>query len=256
VEVTLVLALAGSNGVVLAGDRRTAIEEEERRLVADTSRKIFQVSDHVSVALCGRGDLGVYLIEKLAREARMRETDGIRSLFEFAPQFLIAAYEEATCRIQSRSKPPVGFIFAGLDRDPRGVYGQPRIYSMYEWEGFQPLISTTGWDSSGIVWIAEYLISRFYAPSMTVGQLTRLASLAISETASQDSRVGGEPLLSVITPSGYRETIGDHFMLSYAGTSEGQSRSLATSVGEARKQNGLLRDRPHLGWRVAAEAVD
>gem|GEM_PF-3391212 len=252
---TLVLALAGTDGVVLAGDKRTAIEEEDRRLVTDTSRKIFQVSDHVSVALCGRGDLGVYLVEKLVREAREREIDGISSLFEFAPQFLIAAYDQATHRIQSRSKPPVGFIFAGLDRDAWGIYSQPRICSIYEWEGFQPLISTTGWDASGIVWIAEYLISRFHHRSMTVGQLAKLASLAISETASQDSRVGGEPLIAAITDSGYQETIGDHFMLSYTGTSEREKQILTNPSRETPKRNGLLQDRPCLGWHPTGEVA-
>jgi len=254
--VTLVLAVTGSDGVVLAGDTRTAIEEEERRLVTDTSRKIFQLSDHVSVALCGRGDLGVYLLEKLVREAREREIDGISSLFEFAPQFLIAAYDEATRRIQSRSKPPVGFIFAGLDPDAWGIYSQPRICSIYAWEGFQPLISTTGWDASGIVWIAEYLISRLYAPSMTVSQLAKLASLAISETASQDSRVGGEPLIAEITASGYRETIGDHFMLSYTGTSERENQIRAALNRETPKRNRLLQDTPCAGWRMTGGAVD
>jgi len=253
--VTLVLALAGTDGVVLAGDSRTAIEEEDRRLVTDTSRKIFQVSDHVSVALCGRGDLGVYLVEKLVREARERELDGISSLFEFAPQFLVAAYDEVTCRIQSGSKPPVGFIFAGLDRDVWCIYSQPRICSIYEWEGFQPLISTTGWDASGIVWIAEYLISRFHHRSMTVGQLGTLASLAISETASQDSRVGGEPLIAMITASGYQETIGDHFMLSYTGTPERENQILANSNRETPKRYGLLQDRPYLGWHPTSEVA-
>lgn len=252
---TLVLALAGGDGVVLAGDRRTAIEEEDRRLVTDASQKIFQLTDHVGVALCGQGDLGVYLLEKLVREAQEREIDGITPLFEFAPQFLIAAYDEVTRRIQSGSKPAVGFIFSGLDRDSWGIYSQPRICSIYEWEGFQPLISTTGWDASGIVWIAEYLISRFYAPSMTVGQLAKLASLAISETASQDSRVGGEPLMAVITASGCRQTIGDHFMLSYTGTSEQENQILATPSRETPKRNGLLQDRPHTGWQAASEVA-
>ncbi|UCH87623.1 MAG: hypothetical protein JSU97_04365 [Dehalococcoidia bacterium] len=252
---TLVLALAGIEGVVVAGDSRTAIEEEDRRLVTDTSQKIFQVSDHVGVALCGRGDLGVYLVEKLLRETREREIDGISSLFEFAPRFLAAAYEEATCRIESGSKPPVGFIFAGLDRDAWGIYSQPRICSIYGWEGFQPLISTTGWDVSGIVWIAEYLISRFYDRSMAVSHLEELASLAISETASQDSRVGGESLIAVITASGYRETIGDHFMLSYTGTSEREHQSLVTPRWETLKRNGLLQDRPYLGWHPTSEVA-
>lgn len=254
-QVTLVLALAGTDGVVLAGDSRTAIEEEDRRLVTDTSRKVFQVSDHVGVALCGRGDLGVYLAEKLVREARQREIDGISSLFEFAPQFLVAAYDEVTCRIQSGSKPPVGFVFAGLDRDAWGIYSQPRICSIYEWEGFQPLISTSGWDVSGIVWIAEYLISRFYDRSMTVSHLEELASLAISETASQDSRVGGDPLVAMITASGYRETVGDHFMLSYTGMAEGENHSLVTPSRETPKRNCLLQDRPYLGWHPTSEVA-
>jgi 20S proteasome alpha/beta subunit len=253
--VTLILALAGTDGVVLAGDRRTAIEEDDRRLITDTSQKIFQVSDHVGVALCGRGDLGVYLLEKLTREARLREIDGISSLFEFGPRFLIAAYDEVTRRIQSRDKPPVGFVFAGLDRDAWGTYGQPRVCSIYEWEGFQPLISTTGWDASGIVWIAEYLISTFYAPSMRVAQLAELASLAISETASQDSRVGGEPLIGMITASGYRETVGDHFMLSYTGTSERENQIRATPNRETPQRNCLLQDRSYRGWHPTGEVA-
>ena len=252
---TLVLALAGTDGVVLAADRRTAIEEEERRLVTDTSRKVFQVSDHVGVALCGRGDLGLYLVEKLVREAREREIDGISSLFEFAPQFLIAAYDKATGRVESRSKPPVGFVFAGLDPDAWGIYSQPRICSIYDWEGFQPLISPTGWDASGVIWIAEYLISRFYAPSMTVDLLAKLTSLAISETASQDSRVGGEPLLAVITAGGYRETTADQFMLSYTSTSDSQGHSLATPSGETPKRYSLQEDRPYRGWQSTGEAA-
>lgn len=91
---TLVVALAGVDGIVLAGDRRTAIEEEERRVVADTSRKIFQVSEHVGVGLCGQGDLGVHLLEKLLREVRARHIDGITALFEISRPFLITAHDE------------------------------------------------------------------------------------------------------------------------------------------------------------------
>lgn len=237
---TLVVALAGVDGIVLAGDRRTAIEEEGRRVVADTSRKIFPVAEHVGVGLCGQGDLGVYLLEKLLREVRAKHVDGITSVFEISRRFLIAAYDEATQGIQPESRPPVGFIFAGLDHDVEGTYSQPRICSMYQWEGFQPLASTTGWDACGPVWIAEYLISGFYAPSMTVEQLARLASLLIVETASQDSRVGGEPLLAVITASGYREILPVHCRLSYSGATQRQAKSAPR------------RRRPRRGGRRAA----
>ncbi len=47
------------------------------------------------------------------------------------------------------------------------------------------------------------------------------------------TRVTGKPLVAVLTGSGYRETTGDHFMLSHTGTSEGQSRNLTTSTREA-----------------------
>jgi len=59
---------------------------------------------------------------------------------------------------------------------------------------------------SGIPQYAVYLVNRYYDPSISLERAKALAEYLISETASQDPKVGGPIKMAEITPEkGYRE---------------------------------------------------
>jgi hypothetical protein len=59
---------------------------------------------------------------------------------------------------------------------------------------------------AGIPQYATYLIHRLYNPQMAVVHLRALAAYLISETATQDPKVGGPIRIAEITPEkGYQE---------------------------------------------------
>ena len=58
-----------------------------------------------------------------------------------------------------------------------------------------------GFCVEGVGQYALYLLNRLYEPKSKVSELTALAAYAITETASQDGKVGGPLQIMTITPS-------------------------------------------------------
>ena len=62
---------------------------------------------------------------------------------------------------------------------------------------------------AGIVQYAIYLKHRFYDPNMGISQATRLAIYLITETATQDPKVGGSIKAAQVTAQGYSQLSDD-----------------------------------------------
>ena len=58
---------------------------------------------------------------------------------------------------------------------------------------------------TGVPQYAIYLLHRFYNRRMKVENLCALAAYLITETSTQDPKVGGRVFISKITPAGYSE---------------------------------------------------
>ncbi len=71
---------------------------------------------------------------------------------------------------------------------------------------FAPQLCTTGHMLAGIPQYATYLIHRLYNPQMKLTNVCSLAAYLITETATQDPKVGGPVRIATITPGeGYRD---------------------------------------------------
>ncbi len=62
---------------------------------------------------------------------------------------------------------------------------------------FSPMLHDYGFAVQGVAQYALYLLNRLYEPDRTVQELTALAVYTVTETASQDGKVGGP--VNVIT---------------------------------------------------------
>jgi 20S proteasome alpha/beta subunit len=97
-------------------------------------------------------------------------------------------------------------IIAGYDVDAAGQPTEQRIFQLISQADFAPMLHNYGFALSGVAQYGLYLLNRLYESDSTVDQLTALAAYVITETASQDGKVGGRVQMATITPSnGCRE---------------------------------------------------
>ncbi len=91
---------------------------------------------------------------------------------------------------QSPVRPGLEFIVAGYEVDGESV-SDPLIYSMQSALDFAPARHDYGFAVAGVPTYALYLLNRLYQPGRSLDALTSLAVYVITETASQDGKVGG-----------------------------------------------------------------
>ncbi len=77
---------------------------------------------------------------------------------------------------------------------------EPMIYMLQSQQDFAPNLFTTGTCLTGVPQYATYLAHRYYDRSMTKDNVAALAAFLITETASQDPKVGGPLHVMEITP--------------------------------------------------------
>jgi 20S proteasome alpha/beta subunit len=94
------------------------------------------------------------------------------------------------------SRPDLAFILGGFDAD-----GTPRIFSRISNFDFNPMLHEYGFAVQGVAQYALYLLNRLYEADRSLDELAALAVYAITETASQDGKVGGPVNVITITPT-------------------------------------------------------
>jgi 20S proteasome alpha/beta subunit len=77
----------------------------------------------------------------------------------------------------------------------------PRIYGLSSVYQLAPTIHDYGFVLSGIVQYALYLLNRLYSNDLDVNALEHLAAYVITETTTQDGRVGGRVQMAIISPN-------------------------------------------------------
>jgi len=80
-----------------------------------------------------------------------------------------------------------------------GKPAQPMLYSMISQLGFVPSLSNYGFAIIGVPQYAIYLLNRLYSKDMSLQSAIELAAYCISETATQDGKVGGAIQIAEIT---------------------------------------------------------
>lgn len=203
---TLILSLRGMDGMVLAGDSRGTIGDP-RGLTAinDSYTKLFKLSDYCGITVAGASELAAKLIDELAVIlARGKHVYADAILLE-TRKLVRARYDDWFAKFKLETRPDVHLIITGYHK---GQHNEmiPRTYLLASPMDFAPQMSPNGNMMAGVPQYAVYLMHRLYNPAMVVADLTRLAAYLISETATQDPKVGGPLKIATLTPSeGFRE---------------------------------------------------
>ncbi len=196
---TLLVALKGSDGMVLAADSRGTFGDP-RGITAqnDTMIKANVISGHTGVLIAGSGEVGGLLVqefkeiysggvdhptvvmEALRNHARGRYQEWFPSLLPVPPMALVQAGQIA-------ARPDLVFIIGGMDP----ASGNTSIYQLGSGTDFSPMLHNYGFAVAGVAQYALYLLNRLYQPDRSIEELIALAVYVITETASQDGKVGG-----------------------------------------------------------------
>jgi len=202
---TLIVALRGSDGVVLAADSRGTIGDP-RGLTAinDNQLKLFRLSKFCGIGVSGASEVAAKVIDDFGRKRQHSKTIYADEITEETRQFVRQCYDDWFAKLKLEERPSLTFTIVGYQKEGRGML--PRTYLLVSRSDFAPHLFPNGNCLAGIPQYAVYLMHRFYDPAMTVVNLASLAVYLISETATQDPKVGGQIKAATITPStGYRE---------------------------------------------------
>lgn len=158
--------------------------------------------------MAGASEMGAVLLDELHK----REIDGVQNIDDALKLVLgncAQLFAQWFQGIPPTQRPAVLFTLAGY-RQINGADVAPMIYLLNSQMNFAPQLFDHAPCMSGVPQYAVYLVHRYYDPSITLERAKALAEYLITETASQDPKVGGPVRMSEITPeTGYRQLGGN-----------------------------------------------
>ncbi|MFB3883123.1 MAG: hypothetical protein ACE149_17785 [Armatimonadota bacterium] len=201
---SLAVALEGCDGVVLAVDSRGTIGDP-RGLTAvnDTHQKLFRLTRWAGICIFGAAEIGVELVRRIQAEiASAGESEArVEQIEERVRGIARREYGNWFSSFQIPQRPALGLLLAGICSDSR-----PRTILFVSQLDFAPQVAVSGVMMGGIPQYAIYLTHRFYDASQSVTKLQNLAEYLISETATQDQKVGGPVKMARISnQNGYED---------------------------------------------------
>ncbi len=205
---TLLIALKGSDGMVLAADSRGTFGDP-RGITAqnDNQQKAHILSRRVAVLMAGSAEIGSLIIDLVKQQIGSQNTDGATQVLGVLRDITRAKYTEWFPSIQAivppmlvqtgqaAARPELAFIVGGYETD-----GTPKIFGLGSFMDFSPMLHDYGFAVQGVAQYALYLLNRLYEKDRTVEELTALAVYVITETASQDGKVGGPVNVITVRP--------------------------------------------------------
>jgi len=213
---TLTVCIQGLDGMVLASDSR-ATYGDPRGITAqnDTVKKVYILSKHVGMTIAGANEIGEKLKDEISKEVTEKNIDGATNVLEVVRRIVKERYDDwfkgfliQPLQIgisEKPQRPNLIILIGGYDINEKGEIGVQRIYSLNSPTNFAPHLHNTKFALSGVPQYATYLLNRLYSPNMKINNLVKLAAYVISETATQDGKVGGPIQIVTITPEGCKE---------------------------------------------------
>lgn len=207
---TLNLCLKGIDGMVLASDSRGTFGDP-RSVTAqnDNMKKLYAVSKYVGVLVAGSGELGATIMDEIPDRIRNSNVEGVTPVMNEIRKILIERFDQwfkgfSIVPIQgvpNPVRPTLLVIVGGYEVDAQGKPTVQKIYSLNCHNNFAPMLHDYGYALNGVAQYALYLLNRLYTQNLTVEKLLPLAAYVITETASQDGKVGGPVQLMKIMPN-------------------------------------------------------
>jgi predicted proteasome-type protease len=199
---TLIVGMEADTAIVLAADSRGTIGDP-RGLTAinDTYRKISALGT-MGIALAGASEMGNALLDELRRKGVGQQSSVDKAVAAVAKDSM-ECFRRWFQDIPPEKRPPVFVTVVGYRKLTSGA-PQPMIYGLSSQMNFAPALHTN-YLLTGIPQYAIYLVHRYYEPKIPLGRAKALAEYLITETASQDPKVGGPIRMAVVSPEGYHE---------------------------------------------------
>ena len=200
---TVVIATAGKNFVVVGADTRGVVKDKiiGDRIESDSAKKIFTVANHVMITIAGNGDVGTQLIEKFKSDV-IRNTDGVTKVTNLFSKFCKNEIYGTGFNYEERI-PDVDFIITGLDKN-RSKYTTPMIYTLDSVNGFA-IGRRDYYAILGKFFIPYYIFRKDFKQDSDLRTLPGLVAKAIYETSQCDSDVGNKMRIFIVEEGGYRE---------------------------------------------------
>lgn len=210
---TLLVALKGKDGIALAADSRGTFGDP-RGVTAqnDSQQKAHILAPHAAALAAGAGELGSLIVTHTLDQIKQQNIDGVTGVTNVLRSVVRARYQEWFPSLpavagpkqqmgQEAGRPDVVFLVGGYDQGASGQFDVPNIYQLPSGLDFPPMLHAYGFAVAGVAQYALYLLNRLYEPNRGVQELTALAVYTITETASQDGKVGGPVQVITITPA-------------------------------------------------------
>jgi 20S proteasome alpha/beta subunit len=202
---TLLVALRGVDGIVVASDSRGTFGDP-RGVTAqnDAQKKLYRASKHAAILTAGSGELGATVMAEAL--TLIQENDSVNVVLEKTRNLVREKYSQWFPQFALQPnpqghpvRPDLGLLIAGYDIQPDGPQVQ-KIFQLQSGLDFAPMLHNYGFALLGVAQYALYLLNRLYQNDSSVDKLKPLAGYAITETASQDGKVGGPVQMATIMP--------------------------------------------------------
>jgi hypothetical protein len=200
--VTLVVGIKAADAVILAADSRGTIGDP-RGLTAvnDTQQKLFKFGK-CALAIAGASEIAMAILDEFRKNnVSPSNVDEAVVAFQLAAQWCDQWFRA----IPADQRPGTLFMLGGYRPGAGGAVATPMVYLLASNTHFAPQLGGNYPLMAGVPQYAIYLSHRYYDTSITGESAAALAEYLITETASQDPKVGGPIRIAKVTPSGYRE---------------------------------------------------
>jgi len=214
---SLIVCLRGNDGMVLASDSRGTFGDP-RGVTAqnDNQKKVYPLSKYVGCAVAGSGEIGARLMDELIETIRQKNVEGTNNVIGVARELVKRRYDEWFAKFniqpiagaQQPVRPDLVLLLGGYDYEEQvsgkqriPITRKQRIYQMMAPFDFAPMLHDYGFALNGVAQYALYLLNRLYVPDSPIARLLPLAAYVITETASQDGKVGGPVQITTVKPA-------------------------------------------------------
>jgi len=211
---TLLVALSGADGLVVASDSRGTFGDP-RGVTAqnDAQKKLYTPCKYGALLAAGSGELGATLINEINTKVAQDGVEGVTALVGAVHELVRQRYRDWFPNFAMQPnpqgtpvRPDLNLMIAGYDVDSSNAPSEQRIFQLVSQIDFAPMLHNYGFALAGVASYALYLLNRLYERNSTIDQLRALAVYVITETASQDGKVGGPVQMATITKAeGCRE---------------------------------------------------
>lgn len=205
---SLAIAIQTKKGIAIASDSRGTFGDPRGVTGAnDTIQKVYGLTKYTAMAVAGANEIGATLLDLLIPDIQGRNLEGIDGVLQATRDLFKSKYNEWFPNLPAMpspqaphlQRPGLVTILAGYRlRDNKPA--QPMLFTLISQLEFVPNLSNYGFAIIGVPQYAIYLLNRLYSKDISLQSAVELSAYCISETATQDGKVGGAIQIAEITP--------------------------------------------------------